>query len=312
MFVVLLGYFKAKPVVLNPGFHQIKHDLKHVYQSVLMGFGFRPFKLSLKENERVYQEIFNLCEYQRWSIKSHRTSLVDSLTEQTKAWSAPRNLFDAAIEYFSGHKIAIPAYSTLQKIISHVINEQQTRLIAHIKRELSRDLTQALTDLAAGDGALTLRQLRQSARNFTGTELEKELAIHRYIQDWQKAAKNVSNAAEVLHLFIDDTIDQHQPFGTVKQKVLKLLAATDLESVCLFLNEQKRSVDDAMWLYYDQRKSLREGLLRQLFLCLYFEGSENTQRLTAALGHARLDLVAQGGISHTTIDGQLPAKKQRP
>ena len=30
MFVVLLGYFKAKPVVLNPGFHQIKHDLKHV------------------------------------------------------------------------------------------------------------------------------------------------------------------------------------------------------------------------------------------------------------------------------------------
>jgi hypothetical protein len=113
MFVVLLGYFKAKPVALNPGFHQIKHDLKHVYQSVLMGPGFKPFNLSQKENERVYQEIFNLCEYQRWSIKSHRTSLVDYLTEQTKAWSAPRNLFDAAIEYFSGHKIAIPAYSTL-------------------------------------------------------------------------------------------------------------------------------------------------------------------------------------------------------
>ena len=28
MFVVLLGYFKAKPVLLNPGFHQVKHDLK--------------------------------------------------------------------------------------------------------------------------------------------------------------------------------------------------------------------------------------------------------------------------------------------
>lgn len=31
MLVVLLGYFKAKPVVLNPGFHQIKQDLKYVY-----------------------------------------------------------------------------------------------------------------------------------------------------------------------------------------------------------------------------------------------------------------------------------------
>ncbi|WP_446443371.1 DUF4158 domain-containing protein [Pseudocitrobacter faecalis] len=35
MLVVLLGYFKAKPVVLNPGFHQIKQDLKYVYQTVL-------------------------------------------------------------------------------------------------------------------------------------------------------------------------------------------------------------------------------------------------------------------------------------
>ena len=39
MLVVLLGYFKAKPVVLNPGFHQIKQDLKYVYQTVLPGPG---------------------------------------------------------------------------------------------------------------------------------------------------------------------------------------------------------------------------------------------------------------------------------
>jgi hypothetical protein len=75
-----------------------------------------------------------------------------------------------------------------------MINEQQTRLIAHIKRELSRDLTQALTDLAAGDGALTLWQLRQSARNFTGTELEKELAIHRYIQHWMPEVNTLLRA----------------------------------------------------------------------------------------------------------------------
>ncbi|WP_407263701.1 DUF4158 domain-containing protein [Klebsiella pneumoniae] len=35
--------------------------------------------------------------------------------------TAPRHLFDAAIEYCSGQKIAIPAYSTLQKIISQVV-----------------------------------------------------------------------------------------------------------------------------------------------------------------------------------------------
>lgn len=49
MLVVLLGYFKAKPVVLNPGFHQIKQDLKYVYQTVLPGPGCRPFNLTPRE-----------------------------------------------------------------------------------------------------------------------------------------------------------------------------------------------------------------------------------------------------------------------
>ena len=58
MLVVLLGYFKAKPVVLNPGFHQIKQDLKYVYQTVLPGPGCRPFNLTPKENERILPTCF--------------------------------------------------------------------------------------------------------------------------------------------------------------------------------------------------------------------------------------------------------------
>ncbi len=174
---------------------------------------------------------------------------------------------------------------------------------------MSRGLKQALAELVNGTGPLPFRQLRQSARNFTGTELEKELIVYRHIQhwmpevdlllstlslsqknlqhlaeesrllrcqtetsnrrqpmavfivlssnamaasagtycrwlcascqtdqtegkvmrrkrclrDWQKAAKNVSKAAEVLHLFIDDSIDLQLPFATVRQQALSLL-----------------------------------------------------------------------------------------
>ena len=116
----------------------------------------------------------------------------------------------------------------------------------------------------------------------------------------------------MLHLFIDDSIDQQQPFGTVKQKALRLLAEKELESVCLFLNEQKRSVEEATWQYYDQRDSLREGLLRQLFLCLHFEGSAGTQRLAGVLDHAQLDLSARRMILKANIDSRLPAKKLLP
>ena len=70
MFVVLLGYFKAKPVVLSLSFGQVKHDLKYVYQTVLPGPGFRPFNLSQKESDRIYQRIFQLCGYQRWNANA--------------------------------------------------------------------------------------------------------------------------------------------------------------------------------------------------------------------------------------------------
>ncbi len=184
MLVVLLGYFKAKPVVLNPGFHQIKQDLKYVYQTVLPGPGCRPFNLTPKENERIYQRVFQLCNYQRWNVKDHGAALRDYLSQQARAWTAPRHLFDAAIEYCSGQKIAIPAYSTLQKIISQVVGDEQEHMAAHLERAMSRGLKQALAELVNGTGPLPFRQLRQSARNFTGTELEKELIVYRHIQHW--------------------------------------------------------------------------------------------------------------------------------
>ena len=184
MLVVLLGYFKAKPAVLHPGFHQIKQDLKYVYQTILPGPGCRPFNLTPKENERIYQRIFQLCNYQRWNAKDHGAALSAYLSQQARAWTAPRHLFDAAIEYCSRQKIAIPAYSTLQKIISQVVGDEQEDMANRLERAMSQDLKHALADLVNGEGALPFRQLRQSARNFTGTELEKELVVYRNIQHW--------------------------------------------------------------------------------------------------------------------------------
>ncbi|WP_407260817.1 hypothetical protein [Klebsiella pneumoniae] len=125
-------------------------------------------------------------------------------------------------------------------------------------------------------------------------------------KDWQKAAKNVSKAAEVLHLFIDDSIDLQLPFATVRQQALSLLTKRDLESVCLFLNEQRRSVDEAMWQYCDEKESLRKGLLRELFLCLRFEGCDGTQHLAAALAKTQNEL--NGG----TLSCKLPTPDSFP
>jgi hypothetical protein len=41
-----------------------------------------------------------------------------------------------------------------------------------------------LSDLIDGEGSFNIRELRQPARNFTPAELDKELIVHRHIQQW--------------------------------------------------------------------------------------------------------------------------------
>jgi len=395
MMTLLLGYFKAKPVVLTPRYHQLKMDLKYISQDVFPGPGFVPFTLSRKEKDRIYSRIFELIGYHGWSSSAHLPSLLDYLNSQAQVWLAPRNLFDSTIEYLSQNKIAIPAYSTLQKIIGQVINQEQVRLNNIINTAVSNELHQAIAKLFCDDAELNLSKLRQSAKSFSKTELDKELAVYRYLQpwilevnmaiqevdlsqnnlqyfadrvdyygarlkrhaeenqklfllcylyfrwhqaleriadgfvhhvrqvkqkatayaqyavyeDWQKASKNVSKAADVLHMFIDDSIDHQQSFGAVRREALNLLAKKELESVCLFLREQKRSVEEATWQYYDECHSLKSGLLRNLFSCLKFEGYEGCQHLAATLNQARLDFVDCGKLQLSTLDARLPPKK---
>lgn len=45
-----------------------------------------------------------------------------------------------------------------------------------------------------------------------------------------------------------------------------------------------------MWQYCDEKESLRKGLLRELFLCLRFEGCDGTQHLAAALAKTQNEL----------------------
>ena len=121
MFVVLLGYFKSKPVPINPKYGQIKEDLKFVANTILPGQGLRPFKLAQRDKDRLYSRIFELLGHSTWKEKDHQEMLSNALFEQASSWAAPRVLFDAAIGYLTHQKIAIPGYTTLQDTISRVL-----------------------------------------------------------------------------------------------------------------------------------------------------------------------------------------------
>ena len=61
-FVLLLGYFKIKPVILNFTFSQVKSDLKFVASEYFPGNKFKQKNLSRPQKSRTYNRIFDLVE----------------------------------------------------------------------------------------------------------------------------------------------------------------------------------------------------------------------------------------------------------
>jgi hypothetical protein len=191
MFVVLLGYFKAKPAVLRPGYHAVEADLQYVSHSTFRGPGHRPFNLSQKENVRIYQRIVELCNYQRWNPNLHEKELTSYLDGQAKIWSEPRCLFDAAVENLSNQRIVLPGYSTLLKLIGQATINNQNDLINRLNENLSDVAKQAIDTILVGKGELSLRQIRQSVCKSTSAEIAKELAVHRHVAQWKRSSRLV-------------------------------------------------------------------------------------------------------------------------
>jgi TnpA family transposase len=396
--IALLGYFKSKPILLNPSFKSMQADLSYISELYFKELKYRRFSLKADQKSRLYERVLLLLGISNWNDIEHQAGLVTYLREKANSWAAPRALFDAAIEYLALNKIAIPAYSTLQKIISQVLVQHQKAIQEQVKAACTQALKGMLAELLSGEHTFTLKHLRQSARNFTGTELEKELQVYHYLQpwmaevaqvqarlglsqmnqhyyagrvdyygaklkrqatlnqqlyllsylqnrhqqcleriadgfvhhvrqvkgrakamakeqvykDWQKAARNVGKAADVLQLFLNDEISPDTHFQSVQEQAFKVLNAKALTSVCRYLSNQKLSADEAYWQYLDAESKLRTGLLRSLFCCLCIEGADQTQRLARLLDQARLDLLAQQELSDASLDHRLPQKHMHP
>lgn len=142
--IALLGYFKCKPILLNPTYKSMQKDLAFIARHHFKDLTFRRFTLKADQKSRLYERVLSIIGVKSWKDKEHQPQLIEHLLVCAESWVAPRALFDAAIEYLAHQKIAIPAYSTLQKIVSQVINQHQQRLYDQINASCSQSLTNVL------------------------------------------------------------------------------------------------------------------------------------------------------------------------
>ena len=381
-FVLLLGYFKVKPVMLSLGYSDVQDDLAFIASEYFPGTKPKRKNLTKSQRSRLYQRILGLLDYRLYN-NDCRSSLIAHAGKTALASIDARYLFDSCSDYLAQNRIAIPKYYLLQELISSTINNERQRLSKVLKNSMSVSLVSSLDSLLSTEASTTLSEIRKSAKNFSTSELEKELKIHQRIEpfisdidevvqrlglslsnlkhfaslveyytvtklrrfervvrylyltcylhvrhrqvvehmadafvyhcrklkengkayakdaayrEWHEAAGNVSKASDLLRFFIDDSIDESVPFGEIRQKAAGLIRPQDIESLCLYLSDQKRSLGHYTWEYYDQQRELIEKTLRPIFLSLQFQASERTRALGLQIKQSQLDLQEYGTV----------------
>lgn len=216
-------------------------------------------------------------------IKAHIQD-VGSIIKRLQLSQKNLHFYASMVEYYTIGKLRRFAPVTVNLYLLCYLSIRHQRLIEHL-----------------ADGLIYhVRRIKDKARTFA-----KDAAY----QDWQQAAKNMDKAAQVLRLFIDGTIDETVPFGEIKKKAIKLIPETALDSVCLYMASQKRAEDDFLWQFYDQQSDLITNILRPIFLCLRFKGSEHNTPFIQYIQNSQKSLLKSGSINE--MDENLVRPKAR-
>ena len=180
-FVLLLGYFKVKPVVLNLRYGDLRDDLQFIATEIFPGVKPKRKNLSPAQKTRMYRRIFQLLDYQSFD-DDNEAALSRRAGVAAAASIESRFLFDESTDFLAKHRIAIPKYTVLQRVVSKAIASERQRLADILSHSMSQSLGESVDAILDDDTATTLNTVRQSARNFSLSELEKELTIHQQIE----------------------------------------------------------------------------------------------------------------------------------
>ena len=196
-FIALLGYFKSKPIILASSFSLIFDDMQFISAEIQGSKRIRPFSVNKVQRDRIYLRILRLLNYQKWDESRHFTPLFDHLVLIGNAWLEPRYLFDAATEYLAVHRIAIPKYTVLQRLISRVIQHVKKSLSNTLRMHVSSELKEFLNTIIDDQGEFSLRHLRTGAKSVMMAELKKELSLYQQLQPY---LERIDNAVDSLAL----------------------------------------------------------------------------------------------------------------
>lgn len=193
-FILLLGYFKAKPVTLGITWNKARDDIHYIYQRYFPKIPLTRKNLNKDSKSTIYTKILELTGFQRFSTE-HELRLIEHATLSVSVKAVQKYVFDECVTFLNQQWIALPALSRIQRIVNKVLNDEEGRLIALFRQHTTGQLKSYIEELLVPEQTTDeFQTLRSQAKDYTYTELSREL------NDWKKLEPLFKRASDLIEM----------------------------------------------------------------------------------------------------------------
>ena len=185
---IQIGYFKAKHKFFTFKWKEVQEDIDFIMQEYFPDQLFHPTTISKHQYYAQCQVITEHFGYQSWSTK-FEPLLTEQAEQILRRDVSPQFIVIELLAFLQKKKIFRPGYTTLQVIVSKVINAERTRLGHILQENLTAENKSELQKLLSEKEAETLSglaDLKQDTKDFKSrmisAEREKQLSIKPLFQ----------------------------------------------------------------------------------------------------------------------------------
>ena len=193
-----IGYFKAKHMFFRVSLkNSPQADIHYILEEYFQSRALDVFTITKHEYYLQRQEISQLFGYQPWS-----NTFLEILTQQArhtvKLDVTPNFIALELLNFLKNKKIIRPGYSTLQKIVTNVLNEERQRLKLCLQQGLTNIDKQNLDNLLKKEQSLSeLASLKQDAKSFSESMIRMECKKYDVLKPLYETAKKIIPSFEI-------------------------------------------------------------------------------------------------------------------
>jgi TnpA family transposase len=310
LFILQLGYFKAKTLFFNFEFDDVQEDIRHILR--LHYPRYHDVKLTtprLKQTHHQQQrKILDLYGYQTCTAEV-RATLIERAGQVVRISAKPIFLFRNLLQYLESRHIVAPGYSFMQDVVSQALADERARLTAIVEGRLDENTLKMLEALyIERDGMFAITPLKHDPKDFSLGEMKREIARIQSLELLNQRAKalltelGISNDRIAYYAALVD-------YYTV-QKLQQLPTGMARLYLLCFLLQRYQKVNDNLInaLIYHVRKvsATAKECMEQQVLAFKREGNESAERigqiLSMFLDESIADSVSFGEIKRRAFE----------